>query len=178
MSCFSHMGYSLNGWLIMQRKFRTLFVCLILILIQGYKLKSHKVMVAIKNGFTWQGLACMRFCSKASLVPPITTWTPMEGWYFSSLVASAAAWLASSRVGHMISTRNGGRFWSRSIGGDFTTTSIDGSWIGTLQKHSFTSKRKVQVRQHWHCPYYHSWLTVNAIKRTVGIQLSRMLFLL
>lgn len=77
---------------------------------------------------TWQGFACMRFCSTASLVPPITTWTPMEEWYLSNLLASAAAWLASSRVGHITRTRIGGRFWSRPAGGVFITTSMDGSW--------------------------------------------------
>ena len=42
-------------------------------------------------------------------------------------VASAAAWQVSSRIGHMTRTRIDVRFWPRSIGRDFTTTSIDGS---------------------------------------------------
>lgn len=85
---------------------------------------------------TWHGFACIRFCSRVSLVPPITTWTPIEGWYFNRLLASAAAWLASSRVGQMTSTTIGVRFWSRSTGGNFTTTSIAGSWNWDL-KHKY-----------------------------------------
>jgi hypothetical protein len=45
-----------------------------------------------------------------------------------------AAWVASSLVGHMTRTIIGGRFWSRSRGGDFTTTSIDGSWKKEVRK--------------------------------------------
>ena len=78
--------------------------------------------------FTWQGFVCMHFCSSVSLVPPITTWTPIDGWYFNKVLASVAIWLASSRVGHITSTRIGGCFWSRPTGGDLMTTSIDGSW--------------------------------------------------
>lgn len=81
-----------------------------------------------KKNPTWQGFACMRFCSTAILVPPIIACTPIEGWYLNSVFASAAAWFASSLVGHTISTFIGALFWSRSGGGNFTTTSIAGSW--------------------------------------------------
>lgn len=89
---------------------------------------AHIQLPESKRKFTWQGFAWIRFCSRASLVPPITTWTPIEGWYFNKVFASAAAWFASSLVGHITRTKIGGRFWSRLIGGDFVTTSIDGSW--------------------------------------------------
>jgi len=92
----------------------------------AYKNKKNR---GKEKELTWQGLFWMRFCSENIFVPPVTTWAPMVGWYLSSLVASTATWRASSRVGHTTRTRIGVWFWPGSLGVDFTTTSIDESWI-------------------------------------------------
>lgn len=105
------------------------------------------VLFQWQEKLTWHGFACMRFCSRASLVPPITTWTPSEGWYFNRVLASAAAWLASSRVGQITSTTIGGRFWSRLMGGDFTRISIDGSWNQELKK---LVSSEALIRDNWY----------------------------
>lgn len=92
----------------------------------------NHVLQRVVELLTWQGLVCMRLCSCVSRVPPITTCTPIDGWYFKSLLASAATWFASSLVGHRTRTLIDGLFCSRSTRGNLERTSIAGSWNWTL----------------------------------------------
>lgn len=111
----------------------------------------HETCSLMMKKLTWQWFVCIRFCSRASLVPPITTWTPREGWYFNRVLASAAAWLASSLVGQIIRTTIGGRFSSRPTGGDFKRISIDGSWNQELQK---LESSQASISDNWYSEKY------------------------
>ncbi len=77
---------------------------------------------------TWHGWLPSLFVSEFMLVPPITTCTPRPFWNVISIVASLAAWLASSRVGQMITTFTGllpAKPWEPRV---FRIVSIAGSY--------------------------------------------------
>ncbi len=111
---------------------------------------------------TWHSCLSSLFVSEFMLVPPITSCTPRPFWNVMSIVASLAAWLASSRVGQMTTAFIGllpTKLWEPWV---FRIVSITGSYttqldtlhkrehlyycIWPLQLHKFERMQKALVR--------------------------------
>lgn len=88
---------------------------------------NEKIPIQIKCIYTWHGSHSRRFWSSLNLVPPTSVCTPMPSWYFNNTLASAAIWLASSRVGQRMSTSIGGTLWALFLREAFRTVSMAGS---------------------------------------------------